>query len=237
MSSPKKPILQTDQKLALSSVVANNRMNRERVLSGVNSYQKELGLDFVANLMTQAPYENELRWMDLCCGQGNAMIQAAAELADKPEAVKMHLEGLDLVGMFSEVSPQLSAMLHLQVGAVLDWRPEAKYDLITCVHGLHYIGDKLRLLHQAISYLKPLGLLVVNLDPTNLKDADGNPLTDWWRALCKQQQWSYNPHRHLLIATRKDWPVNWTYLGADDEAGPNYSGQPVVDSYYAFDQP
>ncbi len=39
------PRLLTDQQLASSPVVAYNRMNRERVLFGINSYQKELGLD------------------------------------------------------------------------------------------------------------------------------------------------------------------------------------------------
>ena len=33
------------------------------------------------------------------------------------------------------------------------WRPERAYDLITCVHGLHYIGDKLGLVARAASWL------------------------------------------------------------------------------------
>jgi hypothetical protein len=31
--------------------------------------------------------------------------------------------------------------------------------------------------------------------------------------------------------------LNFEYLGADDQAGPNYTGQPVVNSYYSFGQP
>ena len=39
-----------DSSLERSSVVANSRMNRERVAVGTNSYEKELGLDPIAVL-------------------------------------------------------------------------------------------------------------------------------------------------------------------------------------------
>ena len=64
------------------------------------------------------------------------------------------------------------------------WQPALRFDLITCVHGLHYIGDKLGLLTRAASW----------------------------------------PSRSLLP---------YTYLGADDGAGPGYTGQPAVWSHYA----
>ena len=31
------------------------------------------------------------------------------------------------------------------------WRPERTFGLITCVHGLHYVGDKLGLISRAAS--------------------------------------------------------------------------------------
>jgi predicted TPR repeat methyltransferase len=53
------------------------------------------------------------------------------------------------------------------------WRPERRFDLITCVHGLHYFGDKLGLIAHAASWLVEDGLFVANLDLKNLDLADG----------------------------------------------------------------
>ena len=58
-----------DARLERSAVVANNAMNRERGLAGVNSYERELGFD-------PATRAGEA-WLDLCCGSGRALIQAA----------------------------------------------------------------------------------------------------------------------------------------------------------------
>jgi SAM-dependent methyltransferase len=226
------PLL-SNTELENSTVVANNRMNRERQLSGVNSYQKELSIDFQGFLLEQAGKQVAVHWMDLCCGAGNALIQAGMSLRSNPEWNRIHLEGLDLVGMFSAIPAELEGKLTLRVGSVVNWEPAVAYDLITCVHGIHYLGDKLGLIHQALTNLRDDGMLVVNLDPQNFKDGDGRPMLDWWKAQWKQKGWHYHPRRHLLqVVGKQDWPVTWEYLGADDQAGPNYSGQPVVDSYY-----
>jgi SAM-dependent methyltransferase len=229
----KTPRLLSTAQLEMSDVVANNRMNRERVLWGVNSYQKELGIDFLSFLRSQAEQHGAVRWMDLCCGTGNALIQAAEIIHSEPSSAAFHLEGLDLVGMFSPVPSHLQGRLNLVVGSVFEWAPAENYDLITCVHGLHYLGDKWGCLRKALGLLKADGQLVVNLDTKNFKDADGKPLDGWWKAQCKQNGWNYNPRRHLLqVVGGQEWPQAWEFLGSDDQAGPNYSGQPVVDSYY-----
>jgi trans-aconitate methyltransferase len=44
------------------------------------------------------------------------------------------------------------------------WEPGQACDLITCVHGLHYGGDKLAVLTRAASWLAPTGLLAADLD-------------------------------------------------------------------------
>jgi hypothetical protein len=53
------------------------------------------------------------------------------------------------------------------------WRPDRAFDLITCVHWLHYVGDKLGLIARAASWLADAGLFVGHLDLANLKLADG----------------------------------------------------------------
>lgn len=221
------------QSLERSTVVANNRMNRERNLHGINSYQKELGFDFLTWLRDRS---GEIHWMDLCCGRGNALIQAAKDLQDTPDASRIHLEGLDLVGMFSPIPGNIAHPPSLQIGSVAEWQPTVQYDLITCIHGIHYIGDKLGAIRHCLQQLKEDGLLAINLDPINLKDEKGQVLQAQWKAIIRQKGWKYNARRHLLMITGKqNWSEKWQYLGADDQAGPNYSGQPVVDSYYKFE--
>lgn len=229
--------------LERSTVVANNRMNRERLLWGLNSYQKELGrtremqsIDFREFLSSRAQSGSPVRWMDLCCGSGNALIQAALAFRESGLSAAFRLEGLDLAGMFSQIPDSVQAIVHLQTGSVAGWEPIDAYDLITCIHGLHYVGDKLGLLQKALGYLKPGGRMILNQDPNNLKDVDGKPLVSWWRSECRRNGWKYMARRHMLhVVGRHVWPTTWTFLGADDQAGPNYSGQPAVDSYYQLE--
>jgi len=232
-------LLDTTQ-LEKSYVVANNRMNRERMLWGTNSHQKDLGrarsgcpIDLLEFLTVQSLTHDVVRWMDLCCGSGNALLQAAKALHETGGSGSMRFEGLDLAGMFSVVPGSLKEILHLQAGSVTDWVPSENYDLITCIHGIHYVADKLGLLRKAMGCLKPDGLLIATLDTDNLKDPDGKSLHAWWKAECLRNNWKYSARRHLLrVFGPQDWPAICTFLGADDQAGPNYTGQPAVDSYY-----
>jgi hypothetical protein len=39
----------------------------------------------------------------------------------------------------------------------------------------------------------------------------------------------------LLLKGQRTIESPFRFVGADDEAGPNYSGQPAVNSHYVFD--
>src|SRR5262249_16006362 len=122
------------------------------------------------------------------------------------------------------------------------WRPDCLFDLITCVHGLHYVGDKLGLIQNTASWLKVDGVFLANLDPDNLKIPNGanagNKITRDLRRIGLK----YHARKHLIVCEgrkplvvwegRKDFRVNYRYLGADDAAGPNYTGQAAVNSHY-----
>jgi trans-aconitate methyltransferase len=175
------PRLLSDAQLELSAVVANNRMNRERALFGINSYQKELGIDLLGLLAKRCDVGEEVRWIDVCCGTGNALLQAAAVLHARASWPQLYLEGLDLVGMFSPQPSHYGHHLQMQIGSVSDWQPQTDYDLVTCIHGVHYLGDKLGFIRKVLAHLKPDGLFVFNLDVHNFKDADGQSMEAWWR--------------------------------------------------------
>ncbi|WP_406404844.1 class I SAM-dependent methyltransferase [Streptomyces sp. NBC_00879] len=117
------------------------------------------------------------------------------------------------------------------------------YDLITCVHGLHYVGDQLGLLARAASWLSPQGRFVAHVDLESIRWADGRsagravpgravPGRAVLAAL-RAAGFTYSARHHRLTLRgplRVDLP--WSYLGADPHAGPNYTGQPAVASYY-----
>ncbi|MFI0450577.1 class I SAM-dependent methyltransferase [Actinomadura sp. 6N118] len=201
-------MLLDDAALERSSVVANNAMNRERPLK---SYSRELGLD----LLAAAP----ARWLDLCCGSGRALLEAA------PLLPRTEIVGVDLVDHFLRAvhPPNLT----LLTASVADWTPDAPFDLITCVHGLHYVGDKLGLLARVASWLSDDGRFVADLDVRSVR-APGRVSTR-----LREQGFEYDPRRRRISLTgRRDVRFPYRYLGADDKAGPNYTGQPAVDSFY-----
>ena len=206
-------------------VVANCRMNRERELTGSNGYEKELGLkpvDYILNTRSG-------RWLDLCCGSGRALTQAANHLLECDAGAS--IVGVDLVGMFWTHS--LLPNLQLVESSVLDFKPAGRFDLITCVHGLHYIGDKLQLLEKVASWLTPsTGLFVANFDINSLI-REGQEETDEFRVALHQAGFELNKRNKRL--TRLGYAkiqFNYTFAGADPEAGPNYTGQPAVHSHY-----
>lgn len=204
------------ERLARSSVVANSRMNRDRVLTGGNGYAKELGfnpLDWLAG-------HRHTRWLDLCCGAGRALAEAGAA------APTLDITGVDLAGLFVDAPPNVK----LVEASLETWKPDGTYGLITCVHGLHYVGDKLGALARAAAWLSPRGLLVANLDLTNVK-VEGLARAAVARALALAG-FGWNARRRLVTAAGAARPLPFEYLGADDGAGPNYTGQPAVDSHY-----
>ncbi|QDV36415.1 class I SAM-dependent methyltransferase [Tautonia plasticadhaerens] len=219
-----------DDKLERSAVVANCRMNRERDLLGTNGYGRELGLDPLDFLRERLGAGRPAAWLDLCCGTGRALIQAARQVHG--EGLDVEIVGVDLVGMFDEPDPRLTC-LSLIEASLTTWRPERSFDLVTSVHGLHYVGNKLGLIARACSWLVEDGLLVANLDLTNLKLGDGRPGGRKIVAEMRRAGLQYDRKRRL-VACRGMRMVDlpFRYLGADDRAGPNYTGQSAVDSWY-----
>ncbi|MDQ3801718.1 MAG: class I SAM-dependent methyltransferase [Acidobacteriota bacterium] len=222
--------------LERSSVVANSLMNRERRIRGGNSYEKELGFDIIGFLTARLSHgEKPARWLDLCCGSGKALIEAASIFAEQKLNSRIEITGVDLAAMFEPYPAAQLDFLHLIESLIEDWKPGGEFDLITCVHGLHYIGDKLGLIQNAASWLKKDGVFTANLDLANFKFADDKPAG---RAVAKELSRNgieYKSSKHLIICRGKKEinPQKFRYLGADDKAGANYTGQAAVNSYYA----
>lgn len=175
-------------------------------------YRRDLRLDVSAYLQTRQS------WLDLCCGEGRAL----AELA--PIHPHCQLVGLDLVDFFAPLPDRVQTV----VSPLEHYRPDGRFDLITCVHGLHYLGDKLLALELASSWLRSGGLLLAHLDLDNLRIRGKRPGPHFLR----HHGLEYHPRFRLL---RCQGPVHFglDYLGADDRVGPNFTGQAAVTSHYA----
>lgn len=73
MTVDRQNALLEEARLEESAVVANCAMNRDRQLSGVNSYARELGFDpadAITSLLARAgdAAPGAVAWLDLCCG-------------------------------------------------------------------------------------------------------------------------------------------------------------------------
>src|SRR4029077_16266942 len=88
--------------------------------------------------------------------------------------------------------------LRLVEASLRTWRPEGRFDLITCVHGLHYVGDKLGLIARAASWLTEDGMFVASLDLRNLKLADGRPAGRKVTSRLRRGGLGYDPRRRLI---------------------------------------
>jgi SAM-dependent methyltransferase len=224
-----------DAALEVSAVVANCAMNRERQLAGVNSYTRELGFNPLQVLTAQIARgggTGTAAWLDLCCGSGRALIQAAGQLRRAGLAGRAVLAGVDLVDAFDPV-PGPAPGLELVCARAGAWAPARPFDLITCVHGLHYIGDKLALLTRAASWLTPAGRLAADLDLSAVQVGGGPAAARRLASRLRAAGFAYSARRHQITCTGwRDTRLHYTYLGADDRAGPGYTGQPAVCSYY-----
>lgn len=220
--------LKTDAQLEASDIVANCCMNRERKLSGTNSYAKELRTDLLAFLTERLSQNEHISWLDLACGSGAALIGAAEYFASQHNSIR--LEGMDLVDAFSPTDLPVSH----SVASLHRWQPERNYTLITCVHGLHYVGDKIQVMQTALSALEADGCFLANLDHRSLVLHQGSKRRFLNRRDLDEIGLDYQA-RHRIASGR--WqpklPSKWTYLGADDQVGPNYTGQPAVTSHYS----
>ena len=101
------------KELEWSPVVANNSMNRERKAIGINSYQQDININPINFILSRSD-QKDIRWLDLCCGRGNALIQAEKILNVKGLIQKIDLEGIDLVDFFSAASQNSNLTLKVQ---------------------------------------------------------------------------------------------------------------------------
>ncbi len=225
------PVRLDQQALEASATVANCCMNRERDLYGSNGYQKELGLEPLAILAAAANQSGVARWLDLCCGSGKALIQAA-ELTES-QSLSIEIVGVDLIDMFL---PHDHNNLRLTASSWFRWRPNTKFDLITCVHGLHYIGDKLQAITSALSWLNDSGTFIANLDlaSIHIDDASAQDQKQLSKALQSARIEYDAQKKRLRCDGPRELAFPFTYAGADDQAGPNYTGQPAVNSHYVL---
>ncbi|MFE3193953.1 class I SAM-dependent methyltransferase [Nocardia sp. NPDC059240] len=208
-----------DAHLEQTAVVANTAMNRDRRLP---AYRRELGFDPVAWLLARPGPQ---RWLDIGCGSARALSDATTHLAGHATII-----GLDLVGYFG-VPP--GGGLDLVTGSVLTWQPDEPVDLITSVHALHYVGDKLGALTRMTSWLTVDGHLAANFDATAVRAPDGTPLGRPFTAALRGNGFQYNPRARRLTRTGCGVPAwDFRYLGADPYSGPNYTGQDAVASHY-----
>ncbi|TWT29310.1 class I SAM-dependent methyltransferase [Blastopirellula retiformator] len=214
--------------LERSDIVANSQMNRRRGLTDANSYQRELGCDPVDILRDVCRQHGHAAWLDLCCGSGKALIEAAA--IAKEESLLLKIVGIDLVDMFDARCEQEG--LQLIAASVDDYQPALPFDLITSVHGLHYLGDKLGVIAKAARWLTSGGRFVANLDAKNLR-LEGRRTSNLIFKYLRTAGFQYSPRmKRLELQGPCELDLPLAYLGADDSAGPNYTGQAAVDSYY-----
>jgi SAM-dependent methyltransferase len=228
------PNLLSDEALQRSPIVANCRMNRERTLVGSNGYDREVAIDPLTYLADRLSRQRRASWLDLCCGTGRALIEAAQRATAEGWGDRIEILGVDLVGMFDRVDPKLTS-LRLVEASLRTWDPGPGrvFDLITCVHGLHYIGDKLGLIARIAAWLEDDGLFLGNFDAANLHLVGRKQGSRAILAELRRQGGSFQPRAHrLLLRGRRVLVFPFRYLGADDQAGPNSTGQPAVDSYY-----
>ncbi len=127
-------------------------MNRFRRLHGENSYAGELGVDVLDVLPMGG------RWLDIGCGTGVAVREAARLRPD------VQIVALDLFAGFHDGRRPPDNLRFLQADAArLPLR--TKFDLITAVHVLHFLDDKQACLAGWFDLLAEGGRLYANLDP------------------------------------------------------------------------
>jgi len=217
--------------LERSSVVANCAMNRERSLTGSNGYGRELGIDVLDVLVGRLERVPEVRWLDLCCGSGRALLEAAGRLEELGVGERATIIGVDLVDHFA--TPPRPSAVQFVTASITEWTPAERFDLITSVHGLHYVGDKLGALTRAASWLTDDGVFAANLDLRSILLPNGAPAGRALTTRLRREGFRYNSAQRRISRTGpRTIRLPYRYLGADDQSGPNYTGQPAVTSYY-----
>lgn len=92
------------------------------------------------------------------------------------------------------------------------------------------------MLTRAAGWLTDTGRLVADLDLASIRLPDGRPAGRRLATRLRAAGFTYNSRRHRISRTGfAEVRLPYRYLGADDQAGANYTGQPAVHSYYTED--
>jgi hypothetical protein len=96
----------------------------------------------------------------------------------------------------------------------------------------------LAVLTNVASWLTDDGRFSADLDLDSIRLADGRPAGRKLASALREAGFTIDTRRRRI---GRNGPgvvsLPYTYLGADDRAGPNYTGQPAVSSYYAEAHP
>lgn len=221
----------SDHELLNSPVVANSIMNRSRALKGVNSYERDLKFDISQFILNRIKHNGAVNWCDICCGEAKALLAMYDILCAGYSGKNIELFGIDLV--VNKAYDLSTDKIHLCIteGNVMEYPLPFKAELITCVHGLHYIGDKLGLLQRLYADLEIQGVLIAHIDPDNLK------LPMDWKALLRSIRKNgvdivYKNHIITITKNDRDFIHGLVYKGATISETPNYTGIIAVDSCY-----
>ncbi len=107
-----------DKELEQSAVVANCCMNRYRDRCGTNGYDVEDALHPLTFLGNKVANDGKAVWLDICCGTGKALVQAATII--ERDGLPIEIVGMDAVGMFK---PHSSTHLALIEASLSVWKP------------------------------------------------------------------------------------------------------------------
>ena len=129
----------------------------------------------------------------------------------------VRMEGWDVAGLFMESLTPFPTVQFV-ADTLAQWQPTHGYDLITSVHGLHYMGDKLGLIQKCVGHLTQDGIFMGNLDLRNIKKLDGRSLDRPLRKMLSGYGIHYHPRRHLLTCQGpKQINLSLHYAGANDK--------------------
>jgi hypothetical protein len=94
-------------------------------------------------------------------------------------------------------------------------------------------GDKLAVVVSAAAALTGTGLFIADFDVASVRLPDGRPAGRVLTNALRAANVSYDARRRRITCRgRREIHLPFVYLGADDGAGPNYTNQPAVHSYY-----
>lgn len=114
--------LLSEEKLVWSPIVVNSRMNRERNSCGINSYEQELKFKPEEFLLSKIKEYGNTSWIDICCGQGNALIQTSDYFHKIGLQRNILLEGIDLINN-SCLSDNETQPINFQTQSIINWMP------------------------------------------------------------------------------------------------------------------